>query len=44
VIACMATGMDMSPIITKKITLKEVPDNIRMLMTNLTECKITMVM
>jgi threonine dehydrogenase-like Zn-dependent dehydrogenase len=44
VIACMADGMDMSPIITKKISLKETPENIKMLMTDLTECKITVVM
>ena len=44
VISCMANGMDMSPMITKKISLEETPENIRMLMTDLTECKITVVM
>lgn len=44
VISCMADGMDMSPVITKKISLQKTPENIRMLMTDLTECKITVVM
>jgi threonine dehydrogenase-like Zn-dependent dehydrogenase len=41
VIECMASGMDMTPMITKKISLEEVPDNIIELQTNREECKIT---
>jgi scyllo-inosose 3-dehydrogenase len=41
VIQCMADGMDMTPIITKKIRLSEVPENIVMLRTDRKECKIT---
>jgi hypothetical protein len=37
----MADGMDMTGMITKKITLEEVPENIIMLQKNRTECKIT---
>lgn len=44
VIESMASGMDMTPMITKKITLEEVPDNIIGLRTNRTDCKITCVM
>lgn len=44
VIECMADGMDMTPMITKKITLEEVPENIIMLRTDRKECKITCVM
>jgi hypothetical protein len=40
----MADGMDMTPMITKKITLEEVPENIVMLRTDRKECKITCVM
>jgi threonine dehydrogenase-like Zn-dependent dehydrogenase len=43
VIECMADGMDMTRIITKKISLEEVPDNIIMLRTDRKECKITCV-
>jgi (R,R)-butanediol dehydrogenase/meso-butanediol dehydrogenase/diacetyl reductase len=43
VIECMADGMDMTPIITKKITLEEVPENIERLRTDRRECKITCV-
>jgi threonine dehydrogenase-like Zn-dependent dehydrogenase len=43
VIECMADGMDMTRIITKKITLEEVPENIVMLRTDRKECKITCV-
>jgi hypothetical protein len=39
----MAAGMDMTPIITKKITLEEVPENIVLLQTDRQECKITAV-
>ncbi|MBL7064646.1 MAG: alcohol dehydrogenase catalytic domain-containing protein [Anaerolineae bacterium] len=41
VIECMASGMDMTRMITKKISLKEVPENIILLQTNRKECKIT---
>ncbi len=44
VIECMADGMDMTPMITKKITLDEVPQNIINLRTDRKECKITCVM
>jgi hypothetical protein len=37
----MASGMDMTPMITKKISLEEVPENIIDLQTNREECKIT---
>jgi threonine dehydrogenase-like Zn-dependent dehydrogenase len=43
VISAMAAGMDMTPIITKKITLEEVPENIVLLQTDRQECKITAV-
>jgi threonine dehydrogenase-like Zn-dependent dehydrogenase len=43
VISSMASGMDMTPLITKKITLEEVPENIVLLRTDRTECKITCV-
>ncbi len=43
VIECMATGMDMTRISTKKITLEEVPENIIKLQTDRCECKITYV-
>ncbi len=41
VISCMAAGMDVSPMITKEITLNEVPDNIKLLQTDRTNCKIS---
>jgi len=44
VIESMADGMDMTPMITKKIKLEEVPENIIMLRTDRKECKITCVM
>ena len=44
VISAMASGMDMIPIITKKINLEKVPDNIILLQTDRKECKITAVM
>jgi threonine dehydrogenase-like Zn-dependent dehydrogenase len=43
VIECMAAGMDMTPLITKKITLEQIPENIIQLRTNRTDCKITYV-
>jgi threonine dehydrogenase-like Zn-dependent dehydrogenase len=41
VIQSMADGMDMTPIITKKITLEQVPENVIMLQTDRRECKVT---
>lgn len=41
VIECMGDGMDMTPLITKKITLDEVPENIIELRTDRKECKIS---
>ena len=43
VIDCMATGMDMTLISTKKISLHELPENILKLQTDRSECKITYV-
>ena len=43
VISSIAAGMDTTPLITKKITLKEVPENIVLLQTDRKECKITAV-
>ncbi len=41
VIECMASGMDMTPISTKKIGLHEVPENIIRLQTDRSNAKIT---
>lgn len=41
VINCMASGMDMTKMVTKRIKLDQVPDNIVKLRTNRTDCKIT---
>jgi len=41
VISSMAAGMDMTPMITKEITLEEVPENIRLLQTDRENCKIS---
>ena len=43
VIECMADGMDMTRIITKKVSLPEVPENVVMLQTDRQECKVTCV-
>jgi threonine dehydrogenase-like Zn-dependent dehydrogenase len=43
VIEAMAAGMDITPMITKKVKLDEVPHNIEMLQTNRKEIKITCV-
>lgn len=43
VIECMATGMDMTPMSTKKISLEELPENIIRLQTDRSEVKITYV-
>ncbi|MBN2010771.1 alcohol dehydrogenase catalytic domain-containing protein [candidate division KSB1 bacterium] len=42
VISCMASGMDVSPLITKKIGLDEVEENLLMLQTDRDEVKITL--
>ncbi|MCG0276303.1 MAG: alcohol dehydrogenase catalytic domain-containing protein [Thermosediminibacteraceae bacterium] len=44
VIECMATGMDMTPMITKKIKLEQVPEYLIKLRTDRSECKVTCVM
>jgi threonine dehydrogenase-like Zn-dependent dehydrogenase len=41
VIECMATGMDMTRMSTRKISLAELPENILKLQTDRKECKIT---
>ncbi len=41
VIECMASGMDMTPMSTKRISLEEVPANILRLQTDRSECKVT---
>jgi threonine dehydrogenase-like Zn-dependent dehydrogenase len=44
VIQAMATGMNMLPLITKTVSLDEVPENIIALQTDKSECKVTCVM
>ena len=41
VIEAMASGMNMLPMMTKVISLDEVPENIVMLRTDRVECKIS---
>jgi threonine dehydrogenase-like Zn-dependent dehydrogenase len=41
VISCMASGMDMTPMITKEITLDQVPDNMKLLQNDRENCKIS---
>ena len=41
VIDCMASGMDMTPMSTKKVGLHEIAENIIRLQTDRTECKVT---
>ncbi len=41
VISSMAAGMDMTPMITKEITLEEVPQNLILLQTDRENCKIS---
>lgn len=41
VISSMASGMDMRPIVTKRIKLENVPENIIALQTDRKECKVT---
>ena len=43
VIECMASGMDMTPMSTKKIAFEEIIENILNLQTDRSECKITYV-
>jgi len=43
VISCMASGMDMTPMITKKVALPDVPENIVLLQSDKRNCKITCV-
>ena len=43
VISCMAAGMDVTPMITKEITLDEVPENLKLLQTDKVNCKISTV-
>jgi threonine dehydrogenase-like Zn-dependent dehydrogenase len=44
VISCMASGMDMTPLITKKVRIDEVPDSIKLLQTDRENCKITCIL
>jgi threonine dehydrogenase-like Zn-dependent dehydrogenase len=44
VISCMAAGMDMTPLITKTVGIGEVPDHVKLLQTDKTNCKITCIM
>jgi len=41
VIECMATGMDLTPMSTKKVSLEELPENILKLQTDRSEVKVT---
>jgi (R,R)-butanediol dehydrogenase/meso-butanediol dehydrogenase/diacetyl reductase len=43
VIECMADGMDLTPMITKKVALNDVPENILRLQTDRSNCKVTYV-
>ena len=43
VISAMAAGMDMTLLITKKISLDKVPEHLKLLQTDRTHCKITMI-
>jgi len=44
VISAMASGMDMTPMITKRIKLEQVPEHIQLLRDDRENCKITCVM
>jgi len=44
VISAMASGMDMTPLVTKRIALEQVPENIVALRTDRKEAKITAIM
>ena len=37
----MAAGMDMTPMITKEISIEEVPENLKLLQTDRENCKIS---
>jgi len=39
-----ASGMDMTRLVTKKITLENVPENLKLLQTDRDECKITAIL
>lgn len=41
VISSMAAGMDITPMITKEISIEEVPENIKLLQTDRKNCKIS---
>jgi threonine dehydrogenase-like Zn-dependent dehydrogenase len=41
VISSMAAGMDMTPMITKEISIDEVPENLKLLQTDRENCKIS---
>jgi len=41
VISCMAAGLDVSPLITKEITLDDLPENLKLLQTDRENCKIS---
>lgn len=43
VISCMASNMDMTPMITKEISLKEVPQHLKLLQTDRKNCKISVI-
>jgi threonine dehydrogenase-like Zn-dependent dehydrogenase len=43
VISCMASGMDMTPMITKEISLEDVPQNLELLQTDRKNCKISVI-
>jgi threonine dehydrogenase-like Zn-dependent dehydrogenase len=44
VIAALASGMDMTRLVTKKIGLEQVPENLTLLQTDRNECKITAIL
>ena len=41
VISCMAAGMDVTPLITKEISLDDLPENLKLLQTDRENCKIS---
>jgi threonine dehydrogenase-like Zn-dependent dehydrogenase len=41
VISAMGAGMDMTPLVTKRIKLDDVTENLKLLQTDREECKIT---
>jgi threonine dehydrogenase-like Zn-dependent dehydrogenase len=44
VISAMSAGMDMAPLVTKRISLEDVPENLKLLQTDREECKITAIL